>query len=648
MRIHQLIAVVLFSLVGISGHAAEQTWTGGGGLGTSSWQSPLNWGGATIAANDALTFPNVTYKTAINNAAANTPFGPLTFNASGYVVTGTIINLNSGIFLNGANIAQVALPLQISSPLAFNVSNNSGILTLTQPISGAGGIIKSGGGLMILNGNHTYTGPTIIQGGGLEVGGSLTGEIQISTGFLVGTGAVDGVTSLNLGSASIAPGTAGTTGTLTVDGDVTLFANDGVWFDITSTGADKLLVNGEVNMPIGADGIYLSLQSGYTPAVGTSFVLIDNDGTEPVIFDAATPSNYLIPTFLINNQRFQVSFVGGTNRNDVVLTKVAASNTTVSSFATLDATTTYGDPVTFTVFLTGVVDGAAVSFWDGNVYLDSRTVAGAQAAFTTTTLLPGNRQITALFEGNGSQAPVRSAILNQSVAGIATSTGLAVSPAVTSVPDALVTMTATVSAVSGTPAGSVTFYDGAVELATVTVSGGQAIYTTAALIAGSHSLSAYFNPTGVSFASASSAVAHTVTGTTTTTALVTSATPVVAGTNVTFTATVSGGTPTGAVVFRDGAATLGTVALSGATAALTTSGLPTGTRSITAQYLGSTEESPSTSSAVSQVITAAPDGSGTTGGGNVSLSDGGCGLGSGTAALMFALLVLVGLRLRRQ
>ncbi len=646
MRIHQLFLLVLFALVGISGHTAEQTWTGGGGLGTSSWQSPLNWGGATIAANDALTFPNVTYKTAINNAAANTPFGPLTFNASGYVVTGSIINLNGGIFLNGANVAQVALPLQIAAPLAFNVSNNSGILTLTQPISGTGGIIKSGGGLMILNGNHTYSGPTIIHGGGLEVGGSLTGEIQISTGFVVGTGAVDGITSLNLGIASIAPGSAAATGTLTVDGDVTLFANDGVWFDITSTGADKLLVNGEIDMPIGADGIYLSLQSGYTPAVGTSFVLIDNDGTEPVIFDAATPSNYLIPTFLLNNQRFQVSFVGGTNRNDVVLTKVAATNTTVSSFITSDATTTYGDPVTFTVALSGVVNGSAVSFWDGNQYLGSNNVAIAQAQITTSNLLPGNRQITALFEGNGSQAPVRSAILNQSVAGIATSTGLAVSPAGTSAPGDLVTMTATVS--GGTPAGTVTFYDGGVALATVAVTTGQAIHTTAALIAGSHSLSATFNPTGVSFASASSAVAHTVTGTATTTALVTSATPVVAGTNVTFTATVSGGTPTGAVVFRDGAATLGTVALSGATAALTTSGLPSGTRSITAQYLGSTEESPSTSSAVSQVITAAPDGSGTTGGGNPSLSGGGCGLGSGTAALLFGLLLLVGLRLRRQ
>jgi hypothetical protein len=78
---------------------------------------------------------------------------------------------------------------------------------------------------------------------------------------------------------------------------------------------------------------------------------------------------------------------------------------------------------------------------------------------------------------------------------------------------------------------------------------------------------------------------------------------------VTFTATVSGGTsPTGSVQFFDGATSLGTVALAGATAQLTTSALAVGTHSITAAYSGDADDTPSTSAPVSQVVNAAAPG----------------------------------------
>lgn len=655
MRSPLLALTAFFLLVSSPLVAADKTWTGGGTLSDPDWASGTNWGGVAPALNDALIFPILTpstlNKTATNSFAAGTAFGPITIDAGGYVLSGNQVDLNGGLFLNGANTAQVVLPFEVAVPLAFTVSHGSGILTLTQTISGAGGIIKSGNGLLILNGSHTYTGPTIVNAGGLQVGGSVPGEIQLTTGTIIGTGSVDGITSLNQGTAAISPGTSSATGTLTSDGDVTLFANDQVYFDITSTGSDKLTVNGEVNLGIGTDGIYLALQSGYVPAVNTSFVLIENDGTDPVVFDAAVPSNYLIPTFTMNGQRFQVSFVGGTNRNDVVLKKVAASNASVTSFTTSDALIAYGDSVTFTATITGVVNGSTVSFWDGNEFLGSSNIVGAQAQFTTTTLKPStlasDRKITAMFEGNASYAPVRSAILNQGVTGTLTSTGLVVSPSGSSASGALVTLTATVT--GGSPTGTVTFFDDGVEMATIAVTTNQAVHTTSTLIAGIHSLSATFNPTGGFVSSTtSSPVSHTVdVGTTiTSTALTTSAASAVAGTNVTFTATVSNATA-GSVVFRDGVVTLGTVAVSGGgVATLTTSGLATGTHSITAAYQGTIAFEPSTSTpALTQTITAAPDGSGSTDP-NVELS-GGCGLGSGISALLLGLLMLVGVRLRR-
>lgn len=80
-----------------------------------------------------------------------------------------------------------------------------------------------------------------------------------------------------------------------------------------------------------------------------------------------------------------------------------------------------------------------------------------------------------------------------------------------------------------------------------------------------------------------------LTPTATTTTVTSSINPSVFGQPVTFTATVASpnGTPTGNVQFFDGAASLGTVALNAlGVATLSTSTLPVGTRTITAQYAG--------------------------------------------------------------
>lgn len=631
--------------------AADKTWTGlGGGAG---WQEPTNWGVVAPVGGDALIFPNVTKKTSSNDFPAGTAFGPLTFNAGGYLISGLQMDLNGGVFLNGANAVQLALPLEIAVPVAFSVSNGSGVLTMSQTISGTGGIIKSGSGLLALNAANTYSGGTVIMGGGIQVGGTLAGGVQIYDGALVGTGTVQGITSLNQGVATIAPGTNAAFGTLTSNGDVTLFGNDRISFDVNGVTADKLVVVGAINLA----STPIQISVGTAPAENTDLTLIDNDGTDPVIYDAANPSNYLASVTL-NSLPYRVLFVGGTNRNDVVLRRVVSRVPTTFTLTTSSANPIiHGTGVTFTVQFTGAVGapvGEVVTFWDGAEYIGSATldITGQATTPAISTLKPGNRNITALFPGNTNYAMTRTSnIFVQGVAGTITTTSLAVTPN-TSAPGSstsneLVTLAATVTP-QGT--GSVTFFDGSVALGTVAVTANPTVLATTTLTAGAHSLSATYTATGGFVSSASATVVHTVTGgtptTTTLTALPVPAPPaVVAGTAVTFTATVNGGTPTGSVVFRDGAVTLATVPLSGTSAALTTSGLPAGSRSITAYYLGSTEELASTSNTVTYVITAAPDGSGSTSN-DVELS-GGCGLGSGIGALILGLLMLMGLRLRR-
>jgi autotransporter-associated beta strand protein len=92
---------------------------------------------------------------------------------------------------------------------------------------------------------------------------------------------------------------------------------------------------------------------------------------------------------------------------------------------------------------------------------------------------------------------------------------------------------------------------------------------------------------------------------TTTLALTSGSTPAAVGASLTFTATVSGGAPSGGVTFYDGVTPIGTQALSGSTASFTTTSLALGTHSITARYAGNTSNDPS-GSAVFSVQVANP------------------------------------------
>ena len=92
--------------------------------------------------------------------------------------------------------------------------------------------------------------------------------------------------------------------------------------------------------------------------------------------------------------------------------------------------------------------------------------------------------------------------------------------------------------------------------------------------------------------------------TTTTTALVSSMNPSVSGKPVAFTALVSSlaGTPTGRIKYLNGTTVLATLTLTAGSATYTTSKLPPGANSITAVYVGDSNNSGSTSAPVNQFV----------------------------------------------
>ena len=233
----------------------------------------------------------------------------------------------------------------------------------------------------------------------------------------------------------------------------------------------------------------------------------------------------------------------------------------------------------------------------------------------------GNVQgVPFLIVPGGTSSGNSSAACASSQSGSGSSNTTAVTLASSANPQTLgssVTFTATVAPLgneSGTPSGTMTFFDGTTKLGSASLGSSlTAAFTTSSLALGSHSITAAYSGDSNFAGSASGVLVETIVAPTTistTTTLSSSANPQVVGSGVTFTATVSpstssSGSPTGTVTFYDGTTDLGSATLdANLSASFSTSSLTQGTHSITAVYNGSTSFAASTSPVLTESITA--------------------------------------------
>ncbi len=277
--------------------------------------------------------------------------------------------------------------------------------------------------------------------------------------------------------------------------------------------------------------------------------------------------------------------------------KQASTTTTLSSD---DNPSVLGDEVTFSVTVAAVSPGSGtptgnVTFTDDGELLDTVPLdSSGKATYSTDELSQGSHDIEASYAGD-TNFTASSDDLSQDVLG-ESSTALT-SSANPSVHGQQVTFTATVSAVapaSGTPTGDVDFFDGNTLLDSVELQNGVATYYISTLAIGTHTITAEYEG-DADFTDSSDSLTQTVNKAASTVVMTSSANPSTLGEDVTFTATVSAGspgsgTPTGDVVFTADGVTLDTVPLnSQGQATVSTSELTVGSHIIVANYEGDSD-----------------------------------------------------------
>ncbi|MBB5343377.1 Ig-like domain repeat protein [Tunturibacter empetritectus] len=289
-----------------------------------------------------------------------------------------------------------------------------------------------------------------------------------------------------------------------------------------------------------------------------------------------------------NGEQYGDTWVDAASSDQSQLSVYAAQRTSDSVVTILILNKT-GAAISTTVALTGVSLPATASVY-------SYSSANLQQIVSETNAPINNETIAYSFAG---YSATLFAFTPAAAPPSVTTTTLTASSTTLNTGQAL-TLTAVVSG-SGSPTGIVSFKDGSSTIGSATLSGNKAIFSTSALSAGSHTLTAVYGGDPSDATSTSSPVTVTLTKpaplSTSTVLFATPSQPTI-GQSVILSAIVSGsGSPTGTVAFNDGGTRIGTATLTSGSASLSTSALSAGPHTITADYNGDANDATSHSNA---------------------------------------------------
>jgi hypothetical protein len=334
-------------------------------------------------------------------------------------------------------------------------------------------------------------------------------------------------------------------------------------------------------------------------------VLVPNVGSSPASSTVTFTTSSLAVTPSGTPDQVVVSYLGdpdhSASTSAAISHTVDQASTTVSVTSSQQGPSVYGQSVTFTASLSVSSPGAGTPTGTVQFSIDGSTagispvaVESNMATFTTTTLTAGGAAhvVAAVYSGD-TDFLTSTGSTTQAVNQSPTALSLTSSQNPSAFGE-LVTLNATVSptgAGGGSPDGNIVFtIDSDAPVSVPLVNGGASL-ATSSLSKGSHTVLAHYAGSSNYAAALDAQLTQQVTNFVTTVAVASTANPSVFGQSATFTATVSpaadGTFPTGSVQFAvDGTPVGSAVALSGNTASISDSAIPSGGHIISAAYSG--------------------------------------------------------------
>ncbi len=445
--------------------------------------------------------------------------------------------------------------------------------------------------------------------------GVLTGEVTFSEGATVcGTATINntGLATLSISTLSAGPhsilatysgNTNYATSTSTVLAEVV--QSTATTVTLTSTAATTLA--GEpasfTASVSSATGIPTDSVSFYDGGVSIGQAQLNAQGISTLSTSTLTVGAHTITAVYVGNGNYNTSTSAALQHTVALAT---TSLTLAGPGTPVDAGGTFG--MMATLSNNGVAPTGTLTLRDGGATIATLGVStDGTFSFSNLNLGVGAYQLTAVYSGDDNNAAATSGPVTVVVQLTPTTTSLTSSLNPVTLGQSA-TFTASVSGGTPRPTGTIEFLDGTTVLGSATVNtSGTATFAISTLTFGAQSMTAIYLGNADYAVSTSSAMSERVVEPATA-ALISSVNPSIFGANIVFTTKIAGvGSliPTGTVIFRDGAETLGTATVDGTGAAsLQTSTLAVGSHSIAASYSGDANYS-TTSAALIQTVQSA-------------------------------------------
>lgn len=362
-----------------------------------NWSEGTNWVGGAAPVSPALLSFDTSVVDSLNNDIDRLEVARFLFNtgADAFTIRGDSIVLGNDIINNSTKTQVISLPMQINRTVAINAI--SGDISLNGPITGSGGISKSGRSTLNIAGANTFTGDLTING--VNAGGWGPNTAVALTG--VGTGSIGAPLSgpAGVGKIIMNGGALMNNNTAVVYNDI--IVKDSVKSFLYSHGggltfAGRMLGGGTIEHDGGStSGLHLN---GDNREFTGTFISVNRSSNHRIRFNVASAGSAKA-RWIFNNGftdgqgftftdtiRFGAMSGGGQLRRD--------NGAPVISIGALNINTTFSGIITGA--LTIVKEGAGIlRFTGANNYSGATTVTGGTLLIDSTGQITSNTRVVA-------------------------------------------------------------------------------------------------------------------------------------------------------------------------------------------------------------------------------------------------------------